>query len=136
MNTDPDPPTKNLPFLGHILHWMVVNVPGNDTNDGETLVEYIKPNPPPRQFQNHSFNAASFNEFFVSSIVTGLHRFVFLMYEQPYRKMHFDKRDYPSGSLYSRLRFKTAYFANKYNFGDPVAANFFKTQWQWLSRPW
>lgn len=46
-NLDPDPPTKALPFLGHILHYMVANIPGSDMNSGgETIVEYTPPNPP------------------------------------------------------------------------------------------
>jgi type II restriction/modification system DNA methylase subunit YeeA len=51
------------------------------------------------------------------------------MFEQPYYKMHFDKRDYPMGPLFSRLRFRPKLFAKRYNLGKPVGANFYKMRY-------
>ena len=33
--TDPDAPSRAEPSIREVLHWLVVNVPGNDINKGE-----------------------------------------------------------------------------------------------------
>lgn len=43
------------------VHWMVANIPGNQVDKGDTLVEYLQPFPPKG---------------------TGFHRFVFVLYKQ------------------------------------------------------
>lgn len=64
---DPDVPSRRLPLLREFKHWIVVNIPGNKVDEGETLAEYVGSAP---------------------SRGSGLHRYVFLVYEQP-RKMPF-----------------------------------------------
>ncbi|CAH2051985.1 unnamed protein product, partial [Iphiclides podalirius] len=59
-----DLPTRALPLLRAFLHWLVGNIPGSDVTKGETLAAYVPPIPPP---------------------ATGLHRYVFLIYQQPER---------------------------------------------------
>ncbi|CAG0878858.1 unnamed protein product [Darwinula stevensoni] len=80
------------------LLWMVVNIPGNAIHEGQTVAPYR----PPR-----------------SNPFSGTHRFVFLVFEQPQeislkniissRREHFSARD----------------FANFYQLGGPIAANYF-----------
>lgn len=43
---DPDAPCQIQPTLGEWLHWLVVNVPGNRTSEGEVLADYIGSGPP------------------------------------------------------------------------------------------
>lgn len=59
--TDPDAPSRQNPKFREWRHWTVVNIPGNNVADGETLFEYIGAGPPQD---------------------TGLHRYVFLLYKQ------------------------------------------------------
>ncbi|CAH2051983.1 unnamed protein product, partial [Iphiclides podalirius] len=59
-----DLPTRASPLLRAFLHWLVGNIPGNEVTKGETLAAYVPPVPPP---------------------ATGLHRYVFLIYQQPER---------------------------------------------------
>lgn len=35
MMTDPDDPTRTAPKTREWLHWLVVNIPGNDIDKGE-----------------------------------------------------------------------------------------------------
>ena len=61
---DPDAPSRSNPTMRSFLHWAVVNVPGEDRARGDTLVDYMGAAPPPG---------------------TGLHRYVFLVYQQKAR---------------------------------------------------
>ncbi|XP_063628906.1 phosphatidylethanolamine-binding protein homolog F40A3.3-like [Cydia splendana] len=67
--TDPDVPSRKVPKLGEIKHWLVGNVPGDKVAAGETLAPYIGPTPPPG---------------------TGRHRYVILVYQQ-LGKLNFDE---------------------------------------------
>lgn len=60
--TDPDAPSRIEPTYREFKHWVVVNIPGNDVVKGENLAEFVGSGPP---------------------MGTGLHRYVFLVYEQP-----------------------------------------------------
>ncbi|XP_037024820.1 protein D2-like [Bradysia coprophila] len=102
--TDPDnaQPTDVLPEWHH---WLVGNIPGNNVADGETLAEYIGSGPPDG---------------------TGLHRYVFVLYKQPGRLTFDEKR--LGFSVDGRASFKIGNFAQKYNLGNPVAANFYLAQ--------
>ena len=59
--TDPDAPSRKTPFVGEVRHWLVVNIPGNDIGQGETIVAYRGSSPPKW---------------------TGLHRYIILLYKQ------------------------------------------------------
>lgn len=67
--TDADPPSRDEPTARENQHWLVGNVPGINIEDGETLSDYVGSGPP---------------------IGTGLHRYVFLVYQQP-GKLTFDE---------------------------------------------
>lgn len=58
---DPDAPSRETPTLREVLHWLVINIPGNKVSDGQTVAEYIGSGPPEG---------------------SGLHRYVFLVFKQ------------------------------------------------------
>lgn len=103
---DPDAPSRAEPSLREILHYIAVNVPGNDVSKGETLAEYIGPKPPKG---------------------SGLHRYVFLLFKQsgPLKS----NMKIPAGDIEGRKNFSIRKFAKEYNLGEPVAANFFQAEY-------
>ncbi|KAF5283754.1 hypothetical protein FQR65_LT02648 [Abscondita terminalis] len=105
--TDPDAPSRRNPKFREWHHWLLVNIPGNLVNLGETLSEYIGSAPP---------------------YGTGLHRYVFLVYKQP-MKMAFDEERLSNKSSRNRAQFRIKKFAEKYKFGNPVAGNYFKAKY-------
>lgn len=60
--TDPDAPSRIEPTYREFKHWVQVNIPGSDVAKGESLAAFVGSGPP---------------------MGTGLHRYVFLVYEQP-----------------------------------------------------
>ncbi|XP_072154770.1 OV-16 antigen-like isoform X2 [Bemisia tabaci] len=104
--TGPDCPSQPQPTKREWQHWLVVNIPGGDWQNGETLTEYAG----------------------VSMLYKqGEHRIVYLVYKQPENKtMHFDEERLTDSSSCNlkRSKFKTMRFVKKYNLGDPVAGNF------------
>ncbi|XP_064550377.1 protein D3 [Drosophila montana] len=103
---DPDAPSRAEPKFREILHWAVVNIPGNQLNEGQTLVEYVGSGPPQG---------------------TGLHRYIFLLYRQSQRieeSLHIDRR-----TRQGRLNFSAREFAAKHGLGKPIAGNFYEAQY-------
>merc|ERR1719440_961360 len=45
MMVDPDAPFRDRPTERERVHWLVYDIPGNDTRAGKTLVEYAPPTP-------------------------------------------------------------------------------------------
>ncbi|GAB6024933.1 hypothetical protein CHUAL_010036 [Chamberlinius hualienensis] len=111
--TDPDAPSRSDPIYKEVLHWLVVNIPGNSLAKGEMIADYIGAGPPQD---------------------SGLHRYIFLVYEQPGRITV----DLPRSSITSvknRLKFETSEFAEKYKLGEPKAGNFFQAQYDdWVPK--
>ncbi|XP_050552662.1 protein D3-like [Spodoptera frugiperda] len=109
MMIDPDAPTRQAPTYRSWLHWLVVNIPGiYIPNRGDTLVEYVGAGPP---------NG------------TGLHRYVFLVYEQP-GLMEFTGAPVSSNrTSANRVSFSAVDFAKKFNLEDPIAGDFFQAQY-------
>lgn len=105
--TDPDAPSRKEPTFREWHHWLVVNVPGSNVNEGEVLSDYIGSGPPPG---------------------TGLHRYVFLVFKQP-SKLSCDEKRLPNNSGDGRGCFKISAFAKKYQLGNPVAGNFYQAEW-------
>lgn len=105
--TDPDAPSREDPKFREWHHWLVGNIPGCDIEKGEVLSAYIGSGPPPK---------------------TGLHRYVFLVYEQRC-KLKFDEDRLTNTSGDGRAGFKVAEFARKYALGDPVAGNFYQAEY-------
>ncbi|KAF2895553.1 hypothetical protein ILUMI_10617 [Ignelater luminosus] len=105
MMVDPDAPNRKIPIFGEWNHWLIVNIPGTELKDGETIREYLKCGPPP---------------------LTGLHRYVFLLFKQA-DKINFNE-PHSSDTYIFRARFSTKKFIKKYNLGNPIAGNFFLAQ--------
>lgn len=59
---DPDAPSRSNPEMRSWKHWVVGNVPGTQLDQGTVLADYVGSGPPQG---------------------TGLHRYVFLVYQQP-----------------------------------------------------
>nr|XP_018911682.1 PREDICTED: protein D2-like isoform X2 [Bemisia tabaci] len=102
--TDPDCSLKESPTHRELQHWVLVNIPGANWTQGFCLTEYIG------ILRDYEF---------------GVHRYVFLLYKQP-GKLKFTERVLDVRPvLESRCKFSTRNFAKKYKFGDPIAVNFF-----------
>ena len=77
---DPDAPS------GNHLHWIIINIPGNNINEGNTLLEYMGPAPP-----NGS----------------GYHNYIFLLIEQREKKyLESLQRVMSMDDLYEKLNLK------------------------------
>ncbi|XP_011192817.2 phosphatidylethanolamine-binding protein homolog F40A3.3-like [Zeugodacus cucurbitae] len=103
---DPDAPSRAEPTYREILHWLVVNIPGNKVADGQTIAEYIGSGPPEG---------------------SGLHRYVFLVFKQAGK---IEATQFiPKTSREGRVSVKTRDYIAKYNLGDPIAGNFYQAQY-------
>ncbi|BES93314.1 Phosphatidylethanolamine-Hypothetical protein protein [Nesidiocoris tenuis] len=105
--TDPDAPSRKEPKFREWQHWLVGNIPGSDVSKGEVLSEFVGAAPPKG---------------------SGLHRYVFLVYEQP-SKLKFDEPRLKKTSGKNRGSTSIQKLASKYKLGDPVAANLYQAQW-------
>ncbi|EDW24561.1 GL24219 [Drosophila persimilis] len=103
---DPDAPSRADPEFREILHWAMVNIPGDDPCRGYALAEYIGAGPP---------------------LNTGLHRYVFLLYRQ--REKIEQTATIPKTIRKGRLNFSARDFASKHRLGSPIAANYFQAQY-------
>lgn len=104
--TDPDAPSRVRPTSGEFKHWLVVNIPGTNVSQGETLAQYVGSGPPAG---------------------TGLHRYVFLVYNQPGRiETHENPID--DRTIEGRRFFKIRQFAEMHHLGEPVAGNFYQAK--------
>ncbi|KAJ6220731.1 hypothetical protein RDWZM_006543 [Blomia tropicalis] len=100
---DPDAPSREERHkLGQVIHWLVCNIPGTDLSLGETYFEYLGPNTPEG---------------------TGLHRYVYVIYKQT-NVLTLDIET----NRNNRIRFDLKKFAKQYNLSEPIAANFFRAQ--------
>lgn len=126
---DPDAPSRSKPFV-QVRHWLVMNVPGDEVEKGETIAEYAGSGPPEG---------------------TGLHRYIFLVYKQPNGKIthnehHTTNRcvrffefhlmckiqlflSLPYRSIEHRFDTNARQFAEKYNLGVPEFGNFYQAQY-------
>ncbi|KAE9551342.1 hypothetical protein FO519_005457 [Halicephalobus sp. NKZ332] len=107
VKTDPDAPSRTDPKFREWHHWLVVNIPGKDVSQGETLSEYVGCGPPPN---------------------TGLHRYVYLVYKQSGKISDKEHGHLTNRSGDNRGGWSIAKFAAKHHLGDPVAGNFFQAQ--------
>ncbi|XP_011198593.2 phosphatidylethanolamine-binding protein homolog F40A3.3 [Bactrocera dorsalis] len=103
---DPDVPSRAEPTSREILHWLVINIPGNKVAEGQTVAEYIGSGPPEG---------------------TGLHRYVIFVFKQP-NKIESEKF-IPKTSSEGRVKVKSKDFIVKYNLGDPIAGNSYQAQY-------
>lgn len=106
--TDPDAPSRKEPTFREWHHWLVGNIPGDNVLKGEVLSEYIGSGPPPD---------------------TGLHRYVFLVYEQPGRINFSDVKKLKNNSADNRGGFSIRKFAEKYKLGQPICGNLYQAKY-------
>jgi len=107
---DPDAPSRKNPFYKEWLHWLVVNIPGTNISEGETLAAYMPPDPRKD---------------------TGLHRYIFVVYEQPSGNVTFRERKLgpKQTNPTERAYFSVWNFASGHYLGDPLAGNYFLSKW-------
>ncbi|XP_034667248.1 putative odorant-binding protein A5 [Drosophila subobscura] len=103
----PDAPNRENPMYRSWLHWLVVNVPGQDVMKGQPIADYFGPLPPTN---------------------SGLQRYLFLVYQQPDR-MDFDERRLELSNVDGHKNFDVQKFTQKYEMGAPVAGNIFQSKW-------
>ncbi|XP_030748352.1 protein D3-like isoform X2 [Sitophilus oryzae] len=104
--TDPDAPSRAEPTFREWHHWLVGNIPGKQVPLGDVLSDYIGSGPPEG---------------------TGLHRYVFLVFQQN-GKIAFDEPRLPNNSGDKRGCFSIAKFAEKYKL-ELIAGNFYQAQY-------
>ena len=116
MMVDPDVPFRDTPTDGQWLHWLVYDIPGNDTAAGKTLVEYAPPNPQ----QCPADERLCLSE----------HRVTFILWEQPYGPLglHAEDARIAASSAAGRARYKARDFAARHRLGMHIGMNFFETQ--------
>ncbi|ELK37421.1 Phosphatidylethanolamine-binding protein 1 [Myotis davidii] len=88
-------------------HFLVVNMKGNDISSGTVLSDYVGSGPPKG---------------------TGLHRYVWLVYEQA-KPLKCDEPILSNRSGDNRGKFKVASFRKKYDLGPPVAGTCYQAEW-------
>ncbi|XP_023030793.1 protein D2 [Drosophila willistoni] len=91
------------------LHWLVGNIPGCDVVHGDILAAYIGAQP---------------------SVDTGRHRYLFVAYKQ-YCELDFEEPPMTVEQNEGRFNFNINRFAKKYALGNPVAANFFLSEFEY-----
>ncbi|XP_036688014.1 phosphatidylethanolamine-binding protein 1-like [Balaenoptera musculus] len=105
--TDPDAPSRKDPKYREWHHFLVVNMKGNDTSSGTVLSYHVGSGPPKG---------------------TGLHRYIWLVYEQD-RPLKCDEPILSNRSEDHRGKFKVANFRKKYELGAPVAGTCYQAEW-------
>ncbi|XP_061043359.1 phosphatidylethanolamine-binding protein 1-like [Eubalaena glacialis] len=105
--TDPDAPSRKDPKYREWHHFLVVNVKGNDISSGTVLSDYVSSGPPKG---------------------TGLHRYIWLVYEQD-RPLKCDEPILSNQSGDHRGKFKVENFRKKYVLGAPVAGTCYQAEW-------
>ncbi|XP_048851958.1 phosphatidylethanolamine-binding protein 1 [Brienomyrus brachyistius] len=105
--TDPDAPSRKDPKFREWHHFLVVNMKGNDIDSGCVMSDYVGSGPPKG---------------------TGLHRYVWLVYEQQ-RQVSCAEPVLTNRSGDHRGKFKISDFRTKYNLGTPVAGSCYQAEW-------
>ncbi|XP_004072118.1 phosphatidylethanolamine-binding protein 1 [Oryzias latipes] len=105
--TDPDAPSRKDPKFREWHHFLVVNMKGNDVSSGCVLSDYVGSGPPKG---------------------TGLHRYVWLVYEQP-GSLSCSEKVLTNRSGDGRGKFKIQTFRQKYNLDAPVAGTCYQAEW-------
>ncbi|CAH1119559.1 unnamed protein product [Phaedon cochleariae] len=91
------------------VHWFVANIPGNNIDKGETIVEYLQPFPPKG---------------------TGYHRHIFILYKQE-KKLDFSffKREGQCLTLSERTFHTYDFYKNLQEDITPAGLAFFQADW-------
>lgn len=109
--TGPDNPSRGARDAAPIVNWVVVNIPGNKWQEGETLIPYKGPAPGPE---------------------SGYHRYIFLLYHQAAGKMEFEGEERlspPLASIHKRINWKARLFSSIHKIGDPVGMTYFSSNY-------
>jgi len=102
---DPDAISRGFPIFRSVLHWLVVNIPGNSVSEGEVKAAYRGPGPPKW---------------------SGAHRYTFLVFEQE-GEQNIDMEPY--SWVLGRVRFSLDTFKTIHKLSSvPVAGNYFLAQ--------
>ncbi|XP_061394522.1 protein D3-like [Musca vetustissima] len=104
---NPDIPSRENPAWREWTHWLVVNIPGNQIENGDVLREYV--------------GSGARKD-------TGLHRYIILLFKQP-EKLEFDEKRHSNTESVGRENFYTRKFMEKYNLGTAWAGNVFVAQY-------
>ncbi|XP_030754179.1 protein D2-like [Sitophilus oryzae] len=104
--TDPDAPSRTSPDRKEARHWLVGNIPGSDVSKGQVISAYIGSGPPQG---------------------SGLHRYIFLIYQQP-GKITFDEKHESETEMGERMSFVVRKFTEKYKL-VLKAGNFYQAQY-------
>ncbi|XP_055714892.1 protein D3-like [Phlebotomus papatasi] len=105
---DLDAPSRKDPTFREVIHWMVVNIPGANVDEGETIIEFIGSGP---------------------SKGTDLHRYAFFVFKQPSGKLDFSAEDkVDKRNIKKRISFSTIKFAEKYSL-ELLGGNFYQAQY-------
>ncbi|KAL4636084.1 phosphatidylethanolamine-binding protein 1 [Arapaima gigas] len=105
--TDPDAPSRKDPKFREWHHFLLVNMKGCDVASGCVMSDYVGSGPPKG---------------------TGLHRYVWLVYEQP-GQVSCTEPLLTNRSGDHRGKFKILDFRKKYNLGGPVAGTCYQAEW-------
>ncbi|XP_061458555.1 phosphatidylethanolamine-binding protein 1-like [Rhineura floridana] len=105
--TDPDAPSRKNPKFREWHHYLVTNMKGNDISSGCVLSDYVGSGPPKG---------------------TGLHRYVWLIYEQP-QELKCKEPILGNRSGDKRGNFQVMTFRKKYKLGPPVAGTCYQAEW-------
>ncbi|XP_036248785.1 phosphatidylethanolamine-binding protein 1 [Molothrus ater] len=105
--TDPDAPSRKDPKFREWHHFLVTNMKGNNVGSGTVMSDYVGSGPPKG---------------------TGLHRYVWLVYEQP-QQLACSEPVLSNRSGDKRGKFKVAAFRSKYGLGAPVAGTCYQAEW-------
>ena len=105
--TDPDAPSRNNPIYREFIHWVIVNIPGNEVKLGEEIAQYIGPAPP--------YNS-------------GAHRYYFLLYKQSKLFNHMQIENF-KGEFTARCPFTSSKWAKSNGLGSPVGFHMFTCEW-------
>lgn len=106
-SSDPDAPSRDDPIRREFRHWLVVNIPGSNLTEGETVFQYIGSGPPKG---------------------TGYHRYVFLLFHQQDGKINFDSPYVSDHSSLNRASTSTKKLIDAYNL-KVVEGNFYEAQY-------
>lgn len=105
--TDPDAPSRSNPMYREFVHWVVVNIPGNDLRSGVEIAPYVGPAPP------HG---------------TDSHRYAFFLYKQP-KVFDIAAVERFKAEFEVRCPIKTAPWAKAQGLGLPVGYFMFQSHW-------
>ena len=115
MMVDPDVPYRDAPADGEWVHWLIYDIPGNDTARGKTLIEYAPPAPKPCPPSD--------------KLCLSEHRVTFILWEQTHGPLALHDEDVSIAASQSkgRAKYKARDFAARHRLGMQIGMNFFET---------